>query len=226
MVLRPRWPQRCPRAVKHLVPSLTQDANRFGFDVLGVEEVDVPAAVACEFSEHFAVHDGVGAALIWHATLDGDVLGEVGGPGSERHRDDRFGQRRRELVKRCGGRPDHRRPHVRHQLRKSVIVETFTRPVEEVWAALVVDWRSRQAGLDQFNPPSIHHLVVGRGRDGHSPAEVMGDSETHATDCAWTRGTGCPCIAGWVPPVTLPARRGVAGRERDRSKARASHDPH
>jgi hypothetical protein len=37
--------------VKHLVRPLTQDANRFGLDVLGVVEVDVPASVACELTD-------------------------------------------------------------------------------------------------------------------------------------------------------------------------------
>ena len=32
MVLRPRWSQCCPRAVKHLVRSLTQDADRLAAD--------------------------------------------------------------------------------------------------------------------------------------------------------------------------------------------------
>ena len=50
----------------------------------------------------------------------------------------------------------------------------------------MVDRRRRHAGLDQLDPPAVHDLVVGRGRDGHGPAEVMGDAETHATDCAST----------------------------------------
>ena len=64
-----------------------------------------------------------------------------------------------------------RRPHVRHQRRERGVVEGLPRPVEEVWAALVVDRRGRQAGLDQLDPPSVHDLVVGRGGDGHGPAE-------------------------------------------------------
>ena len=64
-----------------------------GLHVLGVVEVDIPAACVCEFGQHLAVHDGVGAGLVRRATLDGDVVGEVERPGSERHRDDRFGQR-------------------------------------------------------------------------------------------------------------------------------------
>ena len=80
--------------------------------------------------------------------------------------------------------PDHRRPHLRHQRREGVVVERLCRPVEEVGAALVVDRRRRQTGLDQLDPPTVHDLVVRRGRDGHGPAEVMGDAEAHATDSA------------------------------------------
>ena len=54
---------------------------------LGVVEVDVPATSVCELGELLAIHDGVGPGLIRRATLDGDVVGEVGRPGSERDRD-------------------------------------------------------------------------------------------------------------------------------------------
>src|ERR687892_2011557 len=45
----------------------------------------------------------------------------------------------------------------------------------------------RHAGFDQLDPPAVHDPVVGRGRDGHGQAEVMGYAEAHATDCASAR---------------------------------------
>ena len=60
-----------------------------------------------------------------------------------------------------------------------------------MWAALVVDGRRRQAGLDQVDPPTVSDAVVRRGRDGDGPAEVVGDSETHAVDSAPPR-ISCP----------------------------------
>jgi hypothetical protein len=53
-----------------------------------------------------------------------------------------------------------------------------------MWAALVVDRRRRHTGLDQLDPPTIHDLVVRRGRDSHRPAEVVGDAEAHASKSA------------------------------------------
>ena len=84
MVLRPRWSQRCPWATKHLVRSLTQNASRLLLDVLGVVGMNNPAAFACDFGQHLAIHDGVGPALVWHTALNGDIGGEVGGPGPQR----------------------------------------------------------------------------------------------------------------------------------------------
>ena len=71
------WPTAAPSVARG--PSRTSSARspslrgRSGLHVLGVVEVDVPAAGACEFGQHLAVHDGVGAALVRHATLHGDV---------------------------------------------------------------------------------------------------------------------------------------------------------
>ena len=60
-----------------------QLAGRSGLHVLGVVEVDLPAAGPCLFGEHLAVHDRVGVALVRRAPLDGDVRGKVERPGSE-----------------------------------------------------------------------------------------------------------------------------------------------
>lgn len=46
--------------------SVAEDVRRFVLDGLGAVEVDIPAAGVCELGQHLAVHDGVGAALIWH----------------------------------------------------------------------------------------------------------------------------------------------------------------
>ena len=46
--------------------------------------MDGPSTFTCEFGQHLAVHDGVGAALVWNAALDGDVIGEIGRPRPKR----------------------------------------------------------------------------------------------------------------------------------------------
>ena len=49
---------------------------------LRVIEVDFPPTSVRELEELLAIHDGVGPGLKWHASLDGDVVGEVERPGS------------------------------------------------------------------------------------------------------------------------------------------------
>jgi len=66
MVLRPRWSQPLPRAVQHLVGARAEDADRVALDVLGVVEVELPAAGAGELGQHLAVHHGVGVTLVGH----------------------------------------------------------------------------------------------------------------------------------------------------------------
>jgi hypothetical protein len=56
--------------------------------------------------------------------------------------------------------------------------------MEKMGASLVMDRRGRETGLDQVDPPTVHDLVVRRSRDGHGPAVVMGDAESHAADSA------------------------------------------
>ena len=58
MVLRPGRPQRRPRSVQHVVGPLAQDADRLTLDVLGLVEVDLPAALACEVGQHLAMASG------------------------------------------------------------------------------------------------------------------------------------------------------------------------
>ena len=91
-------------------------------------------------------------------------------PGPERDRDDRLGQRGRELVERSRRRPNDRRSHLRDQRRRGGDIETL---------ALVVDRCRRQAGFDQFDPPAVDDLVVRRRRHGDGPAEMIGDAQTH-----------------------------------------------
>src|SRR5664279_2769226 len=86
VVLRPWWSQPCPRTVEHLVGPLPQERRGVALDVLGVEQVNLPAAVACEVGEDLAVHHRVGVALIRDAALGGDVVGKVGGPRPQRDR--------------------------------------------------------------------------------------------------------------------------------------------
>ena len=82
MVLRPRWPQGFPPTEENAVRLLAQETDGLLLDILAVE-MHRPAAPSSELGQHLAVHDRVGAALIWHSTLDGYVLGKVGGPGVE-----------------------------------------------------------------------------------------------------------------------------------------------
>ena len=170
MVLCPRRSQRCPRAVEYVVGPLTEDGHRLALYVLGVEEMDVPAACAGTLSQHLAVHDGVGTAFIGCATLDVDVVGEVKRPPSQRHRHDRFGYCGCQFVQRSCRRPDGRCSHLRNQ-------GCCCGGVEK--SAFVMDRCCRHAGFDQVDPPAIHDLVVGRCGDSHGPAEMMSDTHTH-----------------------------------------------
>ena len=56
--------------------------------------------------------------------------------------------------------------------------------MKEVWSAFVMDRRGGPPGLEQLDASAVHDFVVGVGRDGDSPAEVVGDAETHAPDYA------------------------------------------
>jgi hypothetical protein len=114
--------------------------------------------------------------------LECDVLGELGWPGPKRDRVDGFRDRNPKFVKCRRRRSNHRRSHVRYQRRETVVVERFPRLVKEVCPSFVVDRCGRYAGLDQFDPPTAYDPVVHRSRDGQSPAIVMGDAKTHATD--------------------------------------------
>jgi hypothetical protein len=52
--------------------------------------------------------------------------------------------------------------------------------------------------LDELHPPAVHHPMVGPGGDGHSPAEVIDDTETHGADCA-------PAATGITGPAPAEA---------------------
>ncbi len=110
-----------------------------------------PTAGSTEFRHHLAVHHGVGPALVGHAPLHGNVSGEVGGPGPERQRDDRFGQCARQIVEcRIRG-PDHGCPYVGHERGQRSVVEGVGLTVQEMGATLVMDRGGRQTGLDQLH---------------------------------------------------------------------------
>ena len=99
MILGPGWSQPFPRSVENIVAGArTQPAEGLIDHGLGVIQVDVPATCVSEFGELLAIHDGVGPGLIGHPTLDSDVVGEVERPGPKRDRQDRRGERGRELV--------------------------------------------------------------------------------------------------------------------------------
>jgi len=218
MVLRPRWSQRRPRAVQHLVRPLAQDASRLGLDVAGVEEVDVPTSVVGEVGQHLAVHDGVGAALVGTCRCTAMVSGKSA--GQARSDSERIGSGNAAASSSSAAdvRPDRRRAHVGHQRGERDVVEGVRAPVEQVRATLMVDRRGRQIRLEQLDPPTVDDCVVRRRRDGHGPAEVMGDPKTHATDSA--SQARCPlhtgavlwlscCFRGWhAPGAATPGSRG------------------
>ena len=171
MVFCPRRSQRRPRSVKHIAGSFTEDSGRLRLDVLRVEEVNLPATHVSTLREHLAVHDRVGPGLVRRAALDDDVVWEVERPGSQRHRDDRSGQRGGELLQRSRCCPQHRRPDLRDHPRGVVVIERL---------GFVFDRCRRHTGFDQLDPPAIHDDVPGRCSDSHGPAEMMGDPDTHA----------------------------------------------
>ncbi len=173
MVLSPGRAQRRPGAAEHLVGSSTEEARCLALHILGVIEMDVPTACAGTLSQHPPVHDGVGTGFVGCATLDGDVVGKVERPSSQRHRDNRLRHRCCELVQRSRRRSHRGRSHLRHERRCSSVVERL---------ALVVDRCRRHAGFDQLDPLAVHDLVVGRCSDCHGPAEMMSDTDTHAVE--------------------------------------------
>ena len=92
LVLRPGRPQPCPRTTEDLVGTLSQHPDRPTYYIPRVVEVDLPVTSMRDIGEYVAIDDGVGASLIWHPTLDGDVVGEVRRSDSQRDRHDRLGQ--------------------------------------------------------------------------------------------------------------------------------------
>jgi hypothetical protein len=65
------------------------------------------------------------------------------------------------------------RPHRRCQRHGGSDVETAA-----------FDRHCRHAGFDQRDPLAFHDLMVGRRRDRHGPAEMIGDAHAHASEHA------------------------------------------
>jgi hypothetical protein len=59
-------------------------------------------------------------------------------------------------------------------------------------------------GLKQLHPATVCDLVVRRGGDGYSPAEVMGNSETHTSDSVSLLSLA-PSVAGSSGATPPPA---------------------
>jgi hypothetical protein len=198
--------------VKNVVSSFADEADRVGLDGLGIEEVDIPTSVGCKLSKHLAVHDRVGSALEGHASLGGDVLGEVWGPRSDRYRRDLFRRFSLDFIQCGGARPADRRSQPGRQLGKSVIVERWPGPVKNVRAPFMVDRRWRQAELDQLDSSAFSDVVAGSGDNSHRPAQVMRNAKPHVTQYA--RGSRMECNGSRVrrrsqrcrSPATRPAR--------------------
>jgi hypothetical protein len=162
MVFRPRGTECRSGTVEDLVCLLTEHTGCFSLDALGVVEMDGPPASTGGFRQDFAVHDRIGTALVRGATQDGDVLGEVGRPASDRQRGDGRRGRRGDLVERTRGGPDGGRSYARHQRSKCVVTERLgRRSMEEVRASFVMDRGSGETPLNQLDPPTVHDVVVG-----------------------------------------------------------------
>src|SRR4029077_17190001 len=80
MVLCPRRPECCPRAMQDLVRAIGQDSGRLCFGLLGLVEMDSPVTRMGEGGEYLAIHERVGGGRVRRAKLNGDVIGEVGRP--------------------------------------------------------------------------------------------------------------------------------------------------
>ena len=83
MVPRPGRADRRPGSEEDLVGPVAENPGRLTHDCLRVVDVDFPATGVRDLGQLLAVHDGVGPRLVWRATLDGDVVGEVERPGSK-----------------------------------------------------------------------------------------------------------------------------------------------
>ena len=185
MVLRPWWSQRRPRPTKHLVRLLTEDAVLLRPRRSWRRSDALPSRVLRASSDRTWQYMTESARLSygtrrWTAISSGKSAGQA------RSEMESIGSGKAPLElaecrRRCS---DHRRSHLRHQRRESVVVERLPRSVKKVRAALVVDRCRRHSGLDQLDPPTIHDPEVRRGCDGHGPAEMMRDAQTHAFDLA------------------------------------------
>jgi hypothetical protein len=60
-----------------------------------------------------------------------------------------------------------------------MVIDSLTRAVQGMCTPLVMDGRRRKTRLDQLDPSTVDDNVVGGGRDGHGPTEVVRDPETH-----------------------------------------------
>jgi hypothetical protein len=74
----------------------------------------------------------------------------------------------------------------------------------------MVDRCGGQPGLDQLDSSAVDYLVVRGGRDGHGPAEVMGDADSHASNLTmageWDTVPTTPDTArGWIRATLTPA---------------------
>jgi hypothetical protein len=61
--------------------------------------------------------------------------------------------------------------------------------MQEVCAAIMMNRRGGKAGLDQLQPPTVHYLMIVRGRHGHGPAEMVGNAEVHVPIMSWRSGS-------------------------------------
>ena len=110
------------------------------------------AASMGEFVEHLAIHDGIGAGLVRHAHLDGDVVGKVRRPRTQRDRLDRLRQRGGEVIEFDCRRASHRRPH---------LGDECSHPSDVKTATVVVNRSGGHPGLDEFDASTIDDNVAG-----------------------------------------------------------------
>jgi hypothetical protein len=138
--------------MQDVIGPIGQDPNRLRFDLLGGVEVDFPIPRMGEVGEYLAIHDGVGAGFIRRAKLNGYVIGEIRRPGSQRYRDDGFGQYGGNVVERGRCRAKNRGPHLGDERSHAGDVETV---------AVIVNRGRRHAGLYELDPSTVNNLVVG-----------------------------------------------------------------
>ena len=149
---------------------LVNDTETWDFAVVGGDEDLYEGDPLREVIDQLAEEHRLRMDVVVCDVTDGDVVGEVLRPRSQRERDDRLGERVLEFLETRRRGPHDRRSHLGHQRRRPRDIEA---------PAVVVNRCRRHARFDQLDAAAVYDLVIGRHRHRHRPAKVIGDAHAH-----------------------------------------------